>query len=68
MKIEIKPKVTFTGEEYKAFNEVSSILDELANGPYSIPIITSSGLEIDLATFFETFADIVDYVEEHKEE
>ena len=68
MKIEVKSIVTFTGEEYKAFNEVASILDELANGTAPISIISDSGLEIDLVTFFETFADIVDFVEKNMEE
>ncbi len=68
MKIETKPVVTFTKKEYEAFNEVCMLLDDLINGEDSkaFESIVEDG-EINPYTFYDTFATITNYVEEHRE-
>jgi len=68
MKIEIKPVVTFTEEEYKAFNKVCMMLDDLINGGCDDAFKSIVGDEVYPYTFYNTFATITNYVEEHREE
>jgi len=66
MKIEIKPIVTFTEKEYEAFNEVCMMLDDLIHGDYREAFESMVEDEVDPYIFYETFATITNYVEEHR--
>lgn len=69
MKIETKPVVTFTEKEYKAFNEVCMMLDDLINGGNcAVAFKSIVGDEVNPYTFYDIFATITNYVEEHREE
>lgn len=67
MKIEIKPIITFTEKEYEAFNEVCMMLDDLIHGDCreAFKSIVEEG-EVNPYIFYDTFATITNYVEEHR--
>ena len=68
MKIKSKPVITFTEKEYTAFNEVYMMLDDLIHGDeYQTAFSEIVGEITDLNEFYNTFATITDYVEEHRE-
>ena len=67
MNVETKPVITFTEKEYKAFNDVCMILDDLINGEYRLAFESIMGDAVNLDALFDNFATITDYVEEHKE-
>lgn len=65
MKLTSKPIITFTEKEYQAFNKVCMMLDDLINGEYRTAFSEIVG--IDLNDFYDAFATLTDYVEEHRE-
>ena len=68
MKLTSKPIITFTEKEYKAFNEVCMMLDDLINGEYRTAFENIMDVdEMNLDILFGMFATITDYVEEHRE-
>lgn len=74
MKIEIKPVVTFTEKEYEAFNEVCMVLDDLIHGDCNKAFESIVGDEVNPDVFeanpyifYDIFATITNYVEEHRE-
>lgn len=67
MKIETKPVVTFTEKEYKAFNEVCMMLDDIINGECGDAFKNIVEDEVNPYTFYDIFATITNYVEEHQE-
>lgn len=74
MKIETKPVVTFTEKEYEAFNEVCMLLDDIIHGECSDAFksimeeeVNPEVFEVNPYTFYEIFATITNYVEEHRE-
>lgn len=67
MKLESKPIITFTEKEYKAFNEVCMMLDDLIHGDYRTAFETIMEGEVNLEVLYNCFATITDYVEENRE-
>lgn len=67
MKLTSKPIITFTEKEYKAFNEVCMMLDDLINGDYRLSFETIMEGKVNLDVLYDCFATITDYVEEHRE-
>lgn len=68
MKLESKPIITFTEKEYEAFNKVCMMLDDLVNGDYRTAFATiMEEDEANLDILYGMFANIVDYIEEHRE-
>lgn len=74
MKIETKPVVTFTEKEYEAFNEVCMLLDDIIHGECSDVFksimeseVNSDIFEANPYLFYEIFATITNYAEEHRE-
>lgn len=69
MRLTSKPTITFTAKEYKAFNEVCMMLDDLVNGDYrmAFEIIMEEEDGMNLDILYGMFATLTDYVEEHRE-
>lgn len=67
MKIETKPVITFTDKEYRAFNDVCMMLDDIINGGCSDAFESIAGDEVNPDIFYDTFATITNYVERHRE-
>ena len=68
MRLESKPTIFFTDEEYETFNNACMMLDDLINGDYRAAFATiMTEDEADLDVLYGMFANIVDYVEEHRE-
>lgn len=67
MKIETKTIITFTDKEYRAFNSACMMLDDLINGGYQEALSKIVGEKIDLDKFYDAFATITGYAEEHRE-
>ena len=69
MKVESKPTMTFTEQEYTTFNKACMMLDDLVNGDYRTAFETimeeEDGMNLDI--LYGMFATITDYVEEHRE-
>lgn len=65
--MKIKSTIAFTEKEYEVFNKACMLLDDLINGEYrtAFPEIISE--KIDLDDFYDAFATLTDYVEEHRE-
>lgn len=64
--MKIKSTITFTEQEYTTFNKTCMMLDDLVNtGEYRE--IFSEIIDIDLDDFYDAFATITNYVEEHRE-
>lgn len=66
MRIESKPTMFFTEQEYTTFNKACMMLDDLVNGDYRATFETIME-DIDLDYLYGMFATITDYVEEHRE-
>lgn len=65
--MKIKSTITFTEQEYTTFNKTYIMLDDLVNtGEYRE--VFSEIVDIDLDDFYDAFATITNYVEEHREE
>ena len=67
MKIKSKPIRTFTEKEYKAFNEVCMMLDDLVHGDYRTAFEIIMAGQVNLDVLYDCFATITDYVEENRE-
>lgn len=67
MKIESKPVMTFTEQEYDTFNTACIMLDDLVNGDYRLAFESIMGDAVNLDALYEGFATITNYVEEHRE-
>ena len=64
--MKIKFTIAFTEKEYEVFNKACMMLDDLINqGEYRE--VFSKIVGIDLDDFYDTFATITNYVEEHRE-
>lgn len=68
MRVETKPIIIFTEKEYETLNKACMILDDLINGDDHAAFATAMDEdEADLDTLYGMFANVVDYVEEHRE-
>lgn len=67
MKIETKLIITFTDKDYRAFNSACMMLDDLINGEYREAFSEIIDEKINLDEFYDTFATITNYAEEHRE-
>ena len=66
--MKIKSTIAFTEKEYEVFNKVCMMLDDLINGDeYRATFSKIVGETIDLDEFYDTFATLVNYVEENRE-
>ena len=66
--MKIKFTITFTEKEYEVFNKACMMLDDLINGDeYRATISEIVGEHLDLDEFYDTFATLTNYVEEHRE-
>lgn len=66
--MKIKSTIAFTEKEYEVFNKVCMMLDDLINGDeYRATFSEIVGETIDLDEFYDTFATLTNYVEEHRE-
>jgi hypothetical protein len=63
--MKIKSVITFTEQEYATLNKACMMLDDLINGEYRAAF--SEIVNIDLDDFYDAFATLTDYVEEHRE-
>ena len=63
--MKIKSTIVFTEKEYETFNKACMMLDDLINGDYRAAF--SEIVDIDLDDFYDIFATITNYVEEHRE-
>jgi hypothetical protein len=61
--------ITFTEQEYATFDKACAVLDELINGSegYRAALSEIVSETVDLDDFYDTFATITNYVEEHRE-
>lgn len=65
--MKIKSTITFTEKEYETFNKACMMLDDLINGGYRAIFSEIVGEHLDLDEFYDTFATLTNYVEEHRE-
>lgn len=66
--MKIKSTIAFTEKEYETFNKACMMLDDLINGDeYRATFSEIVGETIDLDEFYDTFATLTNYVEEHRE-
>lgn len=66
--MKIKSTIAFTEKEYEVFNKTCMILDDLVNDDeYRATFSKIVGETIDLDEFYDTFATLTNYVEEHRE-
>ena len=63
--MKIKSTIAFTEKEYETFNKACMMLDDLINGEYRTAF--SEIVDIDLDDFYDAFATLTNYVEEHRE-
>lgn len=63
--MKIKSIITFTEQEYETFNKTCMMLDDLINGEYREAFSEIVGIDLD--DFYDAFATLTDYVEEHRE-
>ncbi len=63
--MKIKSVITFTEQEYATLNKACMMLDDLINGEYREAF--SEIVDIDLDDFYDAFATLTDYVDEHRE-
>jgi len=63
--MKIKSIITFTEQEYETFNKACMMLDDLINGEYREAFSEIVGIDLD--DFYDAFATLTDYVEEHRE-
>lgn len=63
--MKIKSIITFTEQEYETFNKACMMLDDLINGEYRAAFSEIVGIDLD--DFYDAFATLTDYVEEHRE-
>lgn len=63
--MKIKSTIAFTEKEYEIFNKACMMLDDLINGEYRTAFSEIVGIDLD--DFYDTFATLTDYVEEHRE-
>jgi len=66
MRIENKPTIFFTEQEYTTFNKACMMLDDLVNGDSRTAFETIMD-NLDLDYLYGMFADVVNYVEAHRE-
>ena len=64
--MKIKSVITFTEQEYATLNKACMMLDDLINGEYRAAFETIME-DLDLDYRYGMFADVVNYVEEHRE-
>ena len=64
--MKIKSVITFTEQEYATLNKACMMLDDLINGEYRAAFETIME-DLDLDYLYGMFADVVNYVEEHRE-
>jgi len=66
--MKIKSIITFTEQEYETFNKACMMLDDLIHGDeYQTAFSEIVGEITDLNEFYNIFATLTDYVEEHRE-
>lgn len=65
--MKIKSTIIFTEQEYTTFNKACMMLDDLINGEFRAVFSEIIGEKIDLDNFYDAFATLTDYVEEHRE-
>lgn len=66
--MKIKSMITFTEQEYATFNKACMILDDLINvGKYREVFSEIIDGKIDLDDFYDAFATLTSYAEEHRE-
>ena len=66
--MKIKSTITFTEKEYEIFNKVCMMLDDLINGDeYRATFSKIVDEHLDLDEFYDAFATLTNYVEEHRE-
>lgn len=63
--MKIKSTIVFTEKEYETFNKACMMLDDLINGEYRATFSEIVGIDLD--DFYDAFATLTDYVEEHRE-
>ena len=63
--MKIKSVITFTEQEYATLNKACMMLDDLINGEYREAFSEIVGIDLD--DFYDAFATLTDYVEEHRE-
>lgn len=63
--MKIKSIIIFTEQEYTTLNKACMMLDDLINGEYRTAF--SEIVDINLDDFYDAFATLTDYVEEHRE-
>lgn len=63
--MKIKSIITFTEQEYETFNKACMMLDDLINGEFRAAFSEIVGIDLD--DFYDAFATLTDYVEEHRE-
>lgn len=68
MRVETKPTIIFTEQEYETLNNACMMLDDLINGECRAAFATiMTEDEADLDILYGMFANVVDYVEAHRE-
>ena len=67
MRVESKPTMFFTEQEYTTFNKACMMLDDLVNGDYRLAFENIMGDAVNLDALYDGFATITDYVEAHRE-
>ena len=67
MKVETKTTITFTDKDYRAFNSVCMMLDDIINGGYPEVFSEIIDEKINADEFYDVFATITNYVEKHRE-
>ena len=65
--MKVKSMIIFTEQEYTTFNKACMMLDDLINGELRAAFSEIIGEKIDLDDFYDAFAALTDYVEEHRE-
>ena len=65
--MKIKSTIAFTEKEYEVFNKACMMLDDLINGEYRVVFSEIVSETIDLDDFYDAFATLTNYVEEHRE-
>ena len=63
--MKIKSVITFTEQEYATLNKACMTLDDLINVEYREAF--SEIVDIDLDDFYDAFATLTDYANEHRE-
>jgi len=66
--MKIKSIIIFREQDYATLNRACMMLDDLVNGEGRTAFSEIVGGKIDLDDFYDAFATLTDYAEEHQEE